>query len=136
VKRSPAALLVVFKSALAPLGLAAALLWLLAGPNSGALAGPPSTPVTQMSAEEELAAKYEPLLKLTNQSGACDTGGNVYEPATLGILFGNPEVELRRWPERELIMTAPEAADLMGLGEEYYSTSPAIRVDPMPLRTD
>jgi len=89
-----------------------------------ARADEPLDTAAQLSPEEELAEKYKPFLKLTLQRIPCSKSGNVYDPASLDILFGNPDVELMKWPERELIKTAPEPGDLMGLGEEYYLNFP------------
>jgi hypothetical protein len=74
----------------------------------------------QVSAEEELALKYNPLLKITIQSQACSKTGNVYEPSPVEIILGNPEVQLRRLDsDRTVITTTPTAEDVAGLDDEH-----------------
>jgi hypothetical protein len=79
-----------------------------------------SVAYSQASSEEELARKYNPILKLTEQTGPCDTDGNVYNPAPVEIILGNPDVQLRRLDsDRTVIKTAPTAEDVAGLDEEH-----------------
>jgi hypothetical protein len=83
--------------------------------------GPPPTRVSaQTSAEEELALKYNPILKLTEQTQPCTKTGNVYNPAPVDIILENPDVELRRLDDdRTVIKTAPTAEDVAGLDEAH-----------------
>ena len=74
----------------------------------------------QTSAEEELALKYNPSLRLTIQPRPCSTSGNVYNPAPVDVILENPNVELRRLDsERTLITTAPTAEDVAELDEDH-----------------
>jgi hypothetical protein len=85
--------------------------------DSGTLQG---APVPQSAQEEELARKYNPILKLTIQSRPCSKTGNVYEPAPVEIVLENPEVELRQLDgARTVVTTAPDADDVAGLDEEH-----------------
>jgi hypothetical protein len=80
----------------------------------------PSTLVAQTSPDEELALRYNPILKLTIQTRPCTKTGNVYDPAPTSIILENPDVELRRLDaERTVIKTAPTAEDIAELGEDH-----------------
>ena len=83
-------------------------------------AQPVSAASAQTSAEEELALRYNPVLRLTEQTRPCTKTGNVYNPAPVEIVLGVPDVELRRLDRnRTVIKEAPEAGDLVGLDEDY-----------------
>ncbi len=76
--------------------------------------------VLQTSAEEQLAIKYNPILKLTEQRRPCTKTGNVYNPAPVDIILGNPDVQLRILDgDRTVIKTAPTAEDVAGLDEDH-----------------
>ena len=83
--------------------------------------GPPSLVTSsQTSTEEELVLKYNPILKLTQQSSPCSKSGNVYNPAPVEIILGNPAVQLRRLDDdRTVITTAPTAEDVGGLDGDH-----------------
>jgi hypothetical protein len=79
----------------------------------------------QTSAEQELALKYNPMVKLTEQPRPCSTSGNVYNPAPVGIVLDQPSNELRRLDsERTVITTAPTADDIAGLDEDHEINFP------------
>ena len=84
-------------------------------------ADPPSAAASvQTSAEEELALKYNPIVRLTEQVRPCSKTGNVYDPAPVEIILENPNVELRRLDgDRTVIKTAPTAEDVAELDEKH-----------------
>ena len=87
----------VTRAIVAAVSLAGALA--LAG---GALAGP----------EEDLAARYAPVVRLVDQPEECGPG-EPYIPTDVNVLFDEPTVALRGpWNRTDLVKIAPEAADL------------------------
>ena len=85
--------------AVAAVPLAAALV--LAAP---ALAGP----------EEDLAARYAPVVRLVAQHEECGPG-EPYIPTDVDVLFGNPTVAFRGpWNRTDLVKIAPADTDLRG----------------------
>lgn len=102
--------------------LLAALALQLTASNTGAdeREQPADAGAAQTSAEEELALKYNPILRLTEQRRPCSKSGNVYNPAPVEIILGNPDVELRRLDrDRTVIKNAPTADDVAGLDEGH-----------------
>ena len=86
----------------------------VAGP---ALAGP----------EEELAAKYAPVVRLVDQPVECGPG-EPYIPTDVDVLFGEPTVALRGpWNRTDLVKIAPVATDLVNR-YEYHLDFPG---DPL-----
>lgn len=80
----------------------------------------PGAVATQTSAEEDLALKYNPILRLTEQRRPCTKTGNVYNPAPVEIVLDVPDVELRRLDRnRTVIKEAPTAEDVAAAGEDY-----------------
>ena len=86
----------------------------LAGP---ALAGP----------EEDLAAKYAPVVRLVDQPEECGPG-EPYIPTDVDVLFDEPTVALRGpWNRTDLVKIAPAATDLVNR-YEYHLDFPG---DPL-----
>jgi hypothetical protein len=96
-----------------------------------------SLPVTRSSAASpsagpapaglaELAAKFSPVLQLKQQSSACNANGDPYNPEPVGMVLGNPAIELRQRTANgdPVVTTAPNAQDLYGLDETYYLDYP------------
>lgn len=77
----------------------------------------------QASAEQELADRYAPIVMLKAQKEPCDTSGEAYAPVSVDVVLGEPSVALRNVDSSETV-TAPEAADLFGLGEGNYLDFP------------
>ena len=85
----------------------------VAGP---ALAGP----------EEDLAARYAPVVRLVDQPDECGPG-EPYIPTDVDVLFNEPTVALRGpWNRTDLVKIAPAATDLV-TATSTTSTSPATR---------
>jgi hypothetical protein len=73
----------------------------------------------QGSPEQELAEKYNPILRITNQSRPCSKTGNVYNPAPVEIVLDQPGVVLREIPSREIVVEQPTTEDIAGVGPDY-----------------
>lgn len=96
--------------------IALALLLVLA-PTAAAAAGP-------KSAAQKLAEKYAPITMVREQQDPpCYTSAEQYEPTSVDTVLGNPSVELEKFvPDEglEAVTSAPTAADVAGLGDDYY----------------
>ena len=101
-------------------GVVAALTLLLALtlPASGRAAEPPSV-------QQRLATEYSPILEIRKQTDPpCQTSTEQYQPTSVDTVLGNPTVTLthedptaRGWRRSS---KAPTAADIAGLGDDYY----------------
>ncbi len=83
------------------------------------------------SAAERLIAAYSPIQMLRSQEdGVCDNGEEQFQPMAVGVVLGNPEVQLKLFENGEMktIKTAPTAADIAGLDGNYYLNLPG---DPL-----
>ena len=84
-----------------------------------ALAGP----------EEDLAARYAPVVRLVEQPEECGPG-EPYQPTDVDVLFGDPTVALRGpWNGTDLVKIGPAATDLV-TATSTTSTSRATRSTP------
>jgi hypothetical protein len=99
-----------------------------------ALAGPAAAGA-QSAAVEELVSRYAPIvMHKENPDPPCSRKGEQYRLAPVAITLGNPQVRLvrrhSRSPFRQTneLATAPNAADLAGLGPDYYLDLPG---DPL-----
>lgn len=76
------------------------------------------------AATQRLAAKYAPITMLREQQDPpCETSAEQYQPTSVGTMLGNPTVTLQRFlPGEGLedVKTAPTAADIAGIGDDYY----------------
>jgi len=87
----------------------------VAGP---ALAGP----------EEELAARYAPVVRLVDQPEECGPG-EPFIPTDVDVLFGEPTVALRGpWSRTDLVKIGPAAGDLANR-YEYHLDYPGDPLD-------
>lgn len=87
----------------------------VAGP---ALAGP----------EEELAARYAPVVRLVDQPEECGPG-EPFIPTDVDVLFGEPTVALRGpWSRTDLVKIGPAAGDLVNR-YEYHLDYPGDPLD-------
>ena len=91
----------------------------------------PTAAGAQTAAERELARRYAPILMLKeNPDPPCSRKGEQYRLAPIDITLGNPKVKLRRqhsggsFPQANVLATAATAADLAGLGPDYYLDLP------------
>jgi hypothetical protein len=77
--------------------------------------------------EEDLAAKYSPVVRLVDQPEECGPG-EPYIPTDVDVLFDEPTVALRGpWNRTDLVKIGPEATDL-GNRYEYHLDYPG---DPL-----
>jgi hypothetical protein len=96
-----------------------------------ALLGSPTAAEAQAQAERELVRRYAPVMMLkVNPDPPCSREGEQYVPSPVTITLGNPEVRLLRprsrggYEQTGVLATAPTAADLAGLGPDYYLDLP------------
>ena len=86
--------------------------------------------VSDAGAEQQLAERYAPVLRLRAQEEPCGTG-EPYEPIDVDALMGNDEVALRGpWDPVNLIRVAPTAADLSRGLPGYHLDFPGDALDP------
>jgi hypothetical protein len=93
------------------------LIALLAG-QGGALARQGVTP------EQELAARFAPIIILQRQDFPCDTEGEPYLPAPVDVVFADDEVVLRQGPQQEPVESPVENADLFALPDDFATDFP------------
>jgi hypothetical protein len=80
-------------------------------------------------AEQDLAAKYAPVVRLVEQPEECGPG-EPYRPMDVDRLFGDSTVALRGpWNTTDLVKIGPTAKDLAGL-YEYHLDFPGSALDP------
>jgi ABC-type sugar transport system permease subunit len=87
--------------------------------------------------EDNLVRAYAPILELRAQEDPgedpCDTTEEQYNPPTwVEVVLGNPRVKLvHHMDGRDVVVkTAPTAADVAGLNEDYYLDLPADPLSP------
>ncbi len=81
--------------------------------------------------EAELAARHVPVLVLKSQDAECDADGEPYQPTSVDIVLDNPEVVLRQsGGTKPVLMRAPGAADLFGLGAGTHLDFPGDSLEP------
>jgi hypothetical protein len=98
--------------------VASAALW-LAAPSAQAANGP----------AQRLVDAYSPITMLREQTEdpPCNSSEEQFEPTTVDVMLGNPEVELVG-PGGKLVTTGPTAAEIAGLGERHHLNVPG---DPL-----
>lgn len=85
----------------------------VAAARCGGLGGCATAPqvMRQGTAEEELAAKYAPIMELREQTDSC--GREAYRPMPVEVVLGNPSVRLvQPGPDGPSSIWGPTAADL------------------------
>jgi len=86
--------------------------------------------VVHAQAEEELAQRYAPVVRLVEQKEECGPG-EPYEPIDIDAIFGQDTVSLRGpWTENDLVKLAPTAADLGKGLFEYNLDFPGDALNP------
>lgn len=102
-----------------------ALLW------STIVASRPATAQTDPSSAEALAERFAPVLMLVEQAHACDPEGEPYEPVSVDVLLGNPEVALRQVGRGDPVVRWGVSAEVLaGYGAGFYLDSPGLALDP------
>jgi hypothetical protein len=94
----------------------------------GALAIVPTAARAAPSPEQQLAAKYAPVLSLEPQRRPCGSG-ETYRPTSVDVVLGRHEVALRG-PHGRLVKRAPAAADLWARGVDDYLDLPGNPLKP------
>jgi hypothetical protein len=85
----------------------------------------------QPEAARELAERHAPIVMIKAQDGPCDAAGEPYAPTSVDIVLDNPEVVLRQLGAGDpVLMRAPGAADLFGLGEGVFLDFPGSSLEP------
>ena len=78
--------------------------------------------------EEDLAARYAPVVRLVDQPEECGPG-EPYIPTDVDVLFGEPTVAFRGpWSRTDLVKIGPEAGDLANR-YEYHLDYPGDPLD-------
>jgi hypothetical protein len=86
--------------------------------------------VVHAQAEEELAQRYAPVVRLVEQKEECGPG-EPYQPIDIDAIFGQDTVSLRGpWTENDLVKIAPTAADLGKGLFEYNLDFPGDALNP------
>jgi hypothetical protein len=86
--------------------------------------------VVHAQAEDELAQRYAPVVRLVEQKEECGPG-EPYEPIDIDAIFGQDTVSLRGpWTENDLVKIAPTAADLGKGLFEYNLDFPGDALNP------
>jgi hypothetical protein len=96
-----------------------------------AIATPAAT--AALTAAQQLANKYSPILRVRKLGDVCETAEEQYSPpTTVDIVLGNPAVRLlyRARNRTKVIARAPTAADLAGRGPGYYLDLPGDPLSP------
>ncbi len=86
-----------------------------------------------VSAAQQLARKYSPILMMRALREPCDDTEEQYWPSTsVDVVLGNPRVRLLEHTARgtRVIKRAPTAADLAGKGDSYYLDLPGNPLSP------
>src|SRR6476619_2462534 len=85
--------------------------------------------VRESTPEEQLAARYAPVVRLVEQAEECGPG-EPYIPTDVDTLFGEPTVAFRGpWNRTDLVKIAPEASDLVNR-YEYHLDFPGDPLNP------
>lgn len=101
-----------------PITLVLALLVALVAAGGDALAW------QALSADEELAARFAPIIVLQRQDAPCDADGEPFLPAPVDVVFADDEVILRSGPEQEPAKSPVQNADLFALPDDYATDFP------------
>jgi len=113
------------------LGLAVLMLFAIADGGEVQAEHPRQGGSEVTSAERELAERFVPVIMLKEQSEPCDTEGEPYGPTSVDIVLGNPEIALRQLGGfNPVVMRAPTASDLVGLGEGFFLDFPGSSLEP------
>jgi hypothetical protein len=93
--------------------------------------------VAAPSPQQKLIEAYSPVVMVRDQEDPpCDTAEEQYSPpTTVDLVLGNPEVTLvHHVGDRDVaVREAPTAADIAGLGDDYYLDLPG---DPLSAHCD
>jgi hypothetical protein len=95
------------------------------GPTEHALGVSGNAGLRKQTPEEQLVAKYAPIVYLGWQDKECDEDGDPFDPAPVEIVLDNPEVTLRQnVPGRPVVMDGPTAKDVFGKDIGFFLDFP------------
>jgi hypothetical protein len=101
----------------------------LTGATVGAEEAPSQTPIDPDGVA--LAERFAPIVMLKQQEEPCDTEGEPFVPMPVDIVLDNPEIALRQMGvENPVVMRAPGATDLFGLGQGFFLDFPGSSLSP------
>ena len=83
----------------------------------------PAAAAASDTPEQQLAARYAPIVALKQQTAPCDSKGEPYRPVPADVVLGRQDVKLVD-AKGALIAQAPTAATLFGKGEDDYLDFP------------
>ena len=102
-----------------------------AGGNPVAAAPEPAQQPSTDELRQQLAERFAPIVMLKQQDEECSTDGEQYRPGSIDIVLDNPEIALRQVGRSDpVVMRAPGAADLFGLGEGFFLDFPGNSLTP------
>ncbi len=80
---------------------------------------------------QELAERFAPIIMVKQQEEDCDTDGEPFVPMPVEMILDNPQIALRQLSRNDpVVMRAPGAADLFGLGEGFFLDFPGNSLTP------
>jgi hypothetical protein len=83
-----------------------------------------------LTADEELARRFAPIIILQRQNEACDEEGEPYLPAPVDVVFADRAVTLREGPRQEPAKSPVENPDLFELQDDFATDLPGKPRDP------
>jgi hypothetical protein len=89
----------------------------------------PAAAAATSTPEQELAARYAPVVALKHQDKSCDTSGEPFRPLPADVVLGQPDVSLRD-SSGKVVKTAPTAADLFAAAPGDYLDLPGDPLHP------
>ena len=108
-----------------------ALIAVLAVTGGTAAADEPAQQPASDDARQQLAERFAPILMLKEQDEACSSDGEQYRPGPVDIVLDNPEIALRQVSRNDpIVIRAPGASDLFGLGEGFFLDFPGNSLTP------
>ena len=114
--------------------MAVAVVAVLGTPVSSVAADQPTRQPSQADADaarQQLAERFAPILMLKRQTTDCSTDGEQYRPSRVDIVLDNPEIALRQVGRGDpVVMWAPRAADILGLGKGFFLDFPGSSLSP------
>ena len=121
------------RRALRSIGAVAIVMVAVLGAGGSAIAGAPEQEQQPSTDElrQQLAERFAPIMMLKQQEEECSTDGEQYRPGSIDIVLDNPEVSLRQVGRSDpVVMRAPSASDLFGLGEGFFLDFPGNSLTP------
>ena len=111
--------------------LLVALVAVLAVTGGTASADQPAQQSSPDELRQQLAERFAPIMMLKQQEEECSTDGEQYRPGPIDIVLDNPEIALRQVGRSDpVVMRAPRASDLFGLGEGFFLDFPGNSLTP------